>query len=162
MNGQNMFQGAVIVVIGFGVLASLFITYGQAGILSPVQGAFAAISAYTTASLMSHYGIPPCIGLIVGLLVPAMVGYLGSWFLPWLSSLMLAPSTLPVSDGITALIQHGGDVTCRLVGIVRAPPPFFDPVQSGWKRRGGECPHVLGYVPCRDLCGSRAMIRSTW
>lgn len=114
------------------IALSTAMTYGQAGILSLAQGTFAAIGAYTTAILMSHHEISPWIGLFFALLVPAFVGYLVSWFLLRLSPLILALSTLLVSEVITMLIQHGGDVTGGFVGIVvvGAPAPFFDPVQS--------------------------------
>ena len=65
------------VIVGVSVLISLStgMSYGQAGILSMSQGAFAAVGAYTAAVSTLRFKLPPGVDLLIAAALPALLGY---------------------------------------------------------------------------------------
>lgn len=119
--------------IDIGVMAGIYaiisisigLCYGQAGILSVAQATFASLGAYSTAILNARLGVPPLLGLIAALIVPAIIGYLMCRLLVKMSGLTLAIATLIFGEVIVRVLKSGGDLTGGYIGISGiAPLPF--------------------------------------
>jgi branched-chain amino acid transport system permease protein len=103
---------------------SIGITYGQAGILSVAQGAFASIGAYTTGILTTRYGFPPIVTLPLAVLLPALVALPLARLVSPLSPLVLAIATLMFGTIVEILLRGGGDFTGGYIGMSGIPPIF--------------------------------------
>lgn len=102
---------------------SLGLVYGQAGMLSVAQAAFAAIGAYATAILTLKLGWSPWLGLVVAVLLPAAVAYVLARAVVRLSPLALGVATLLVGEVVIYGLSAGGDLTGGFVGIAGILPP---------------------------------------
>lgn len=112
-----------ITIAVFSLLAlSVSLGYGQAGIMSVAQAAFAAIGAYATAILATRWELHPLIGLVGALLVPALIAYPLARIVGRLSHLALAIATLVFGEIVVILLREGGDFTGGYVGISAIPP----------------------------------------
>lgn len=122
----------MMVLIGIYALmaTSLGMLYGQAGIMSLSQAAFAAIGAYSTAILTVKWGLPPIAGLGLAMVLPALFAYPFARLIVRLSPLALALATLFLGKAVQVLLNQGGDFTGGYIGIGGIPPlKFIDPDQ---------------------------------
>ncbi len=115
-----------IVIAIYSLLAlSVGISYGQAGILSVAQAAFASIGAYATAIVTVRYHLPAVAGLVLALLLPALVAYPLARLMSRLSPLALAIATLVFGQAVDIGLREGGDFTGGYIGLSGIPPlPF--------------------------------------
>jgi branched-chain amino acid transport system permease protein len=115
-----------VVIAIYSLLAlSVGISYGQAGILSVAQAAFASIGAYATAILVVRYHLPATLGLTLALLLPAIVAYPLARLTSRLSPLALAIATLVFGQAVDIGLREGGDFTGGYIGLSGIPPlPF--------------------------------------
>lgn len=104
------------------VALSAGLSYGQAGILSMAQGAFAAIGAYATAIVTTRYGWPAWIGLILALTLPALLAWGLARMVTRMAPLATALATLALGTLIEILARNWDSVTGGYVGIAGVPP----------------------------------------
>jgi branched-chain amino acid transport system permease protein len=115
-----------IVIAIYSLLAlSVGISYGQAGILSVAQAAFASIGAYATAIVTARYDLPAVAGLILALALPALVAYPLARLVTRLSPLALAIATLVFGQAVDIGLREGGDFTGGYIGLSGIPPLSF-------------------------------------
>jgi branched-chain amino acid transport system permease protein len=115
-----------IVIAIYALLAlSVGISYGQAGILSVAQAAFASIGAYATAILTVRYHLPGIAGLIPAVLLPALVAYPLARLMSRLSPLALALATLVFGQAVDIGLREGGDLTGGYIGLSGIPQLSF-------------------------------------
>jgi branched-chain amino acid transport system permease protein len=117
------------ILLGMGTVSllaiSLGLVYGQAGMLSIAQGAFAAIGAYTTAIMTLNFGWPIWLGFIGAIILPAAVAYALARVVVRLSALALAVSTLLIGEVTIYAITAGGEVTGGFIGLSGIPSPSW-------------------------------------
>lgn len=112
-----------ITIAVYSLLAiSVALGYGQAGILSVSQAAFAAIGAYATAIITTRYELHALIGLVAAVLLPALVAYPLARIVGRLSHLALAIATLVFGSIVVILLRDGGEFTGGYIGISGIPP----------------------------------------
>jgi ABC-type branched-subunit amino acid transport system permease subunit len=104
---------------------SVGISYGQAGILSVAQAAFASIGAYATAIVTARYDMPAVAGLVLALALPALVAYPLARLVTRLSPLALAIATLVFGQAVDIGLREGGDFTGGYIGLSGIPPLSF-------------------------------------
>ncbi|MDB5838414.1 MAG: amino acid/amide transporter rane protein 2, family [Herminiimonas sp.] len=111
----------------YGLLAlSVGISYGQAGILSVAQAAFAAIGAYATAILCMRYDVSPFLTVFASVLLPAVIAYPLARLVTRLSPLALAIATLVFGNIVDLSLREGGNLTGGYIGLSGVPPiPFI-------------------------------------
>jgi branched-chain amino acid transport system permease protein len=108
----------VLIVCTTGLIAvSLGLVYGQAGVLSVAQGAFAMLGAYSTAILTKELELPLWLGLAGAVLVPAALAFLLARVIVRLSALALVLATLVLAQVLGHVIAAGGDLTGGFIGI---------------------------------------------
>lgn len=108
----------VLIVCTTGLIAvSLGLVYGQAGVMSIAQGAFAAVGAYTTAILTKQLELPLWMGLVAALLIPAALAFLLARVIVRLSTMALAVATLLLAEVLGYAISAGGEFTGGFIGI---------------------------------------------
>lgn len=113
------------------IALSIGIAYGQGGMLSIAQAAFATVGAYATAVVTLRFGVSPWIGLVAAVLVPAALGYIMARVLVRLSHLALAIATLVVGEIVLVLIRQGGSVTGGFIGL--SGIPGLDRIDGAWR-----------------------------
>jgi branched-chain amino acid transport system permease protein len=122
-----------LLVIGTtAVLAcSLGLVYGQAGMLSLAQAAFATIGAYASALLTLRLGLSPWLGLVAAIAVPALLAYLLARTVVRLSPLALGIATLLVGEIVVFAISAGGPFTGGFIGLTGIrPAPLLESRQA--------------------------------
>ncbi|MBM6594864.1 branched-chain amino acid ABC transporter permease [Microvirga pudoricolor] len=125
MGSNAAWLGTSTLIAIYSLLAlSVGITYGQAGILSVAQGAFASMGAYATGILTARYGISPFLTLPVSVLLPALVALPLARLVSPLSPLVLAIATLMFATIVEILLRGGGDLTGGYIGLSGIPPLF--------------------------------------
>lgn len=113
------------------IAISAGLCYGEAGILSVAQAAFAALGAYATAILTTNYGWPTLAGLAAAILIPMALAYPLALLIIRLSALALALATIMISEIIYQLLAAGGSFTGGFVGLTGIPLlPFSSPVET--------------------------------
>lgn len=115
-----------VVIAIYSLLAlSIGISYGQAGILSVAQAAFASIGAYATAIVTVRYHLPAVGGLFLAVVLPALVAYPLARLMSQLSPLALAIATLVFGQAVDIGLREGGNFTGGYIGLSGIPPlPF--------------------------------------
>lgn len=117
-----------------GVLAlislSAGLSFGQAGILSMAQGAFAAIGAYSTAVLSTRFGLSPWVGLLLALLLPALLAWALARVVSRMPELATALATLALATLVEILARNWDSVTGGYIGIAGIPP--IAGFEKGW------------------------------
>ncbi|MGE0797895.1 MAG: branched-chain amino acid ABC transporter permease [Lautropia sp.] len=109
------------------IALSFGFSYGQGGVLTLAQGAFAAIGAYATGFLSTRFGLSPYIGLILALLLPAVLGWGVARMVSRLPPLATALATLAFGTIVSVVVRHWDSVTGGFIGISGVPPvPGFD------------------------------------
>ncbi|GGC47760.1 branched-chain amino acid ABC transporter permease [Chelatococcus reniformis] len=111
------------VVLGVYALLGLSvgISYGQAGILTMSQGAFAAIGGYAAAILTTRFGWPPYADLLVAMALPAALAYGVARLVTRLSPLATALATLALGSVIEILIRNADALTGGYIGLAGIP-----------------------------------------
>jgi branched-chain amino acid transport system permease protein len=115
---------AVAIVINALVALSVGLTFGQAGILSAAQGAFAAIGAYTSAILCLKLGWSPWLTLPPAIALPGALGYGLARLVTRLAPLAVALATLTLSAMVEIVLRSWDDLTGGYVGLAGVPPVF--------------------------------------
>jgi branched-chain amino acid transport system permease protein len=116
MNTSSIIAIYAILTLSVGII------YGQGGILSLAQGAFASVGAYVTAILTTRYNMSPWMTLPLAMALPAFVALPLARLVSPLSPLVLAIATLMFATIIEMLLRGGGDFTGGYVGISGIPP----------------------------------------
>jgi branched-chain amino acid transport system permease protein len=98
------------------------LSYGQAGILSMAQGAFAAVGAYATAITTSKFGLSPFVGLGVALALPAWLAWSVARTVTRMAPLATALATLALGTLVEIVARNWDDVTGGFIGISGVPP----------------------------------------
>jgi branched-chain amino acid transport system permease protein len=122
-------------VILTGVLAlislSAGLSFGQAGILSMAQGAFAAIGAYATAYLATKFGLSAWVGLSLAITLPAALAWALARMVTRMPELATALATLALATLLEIVARNWDAVTGGYVGIAGVPP--IGGFEEGWK-----------------------------
>jgi branched-chain amino acid transport system permease protein len=113
---------------------SVGIGYGQAGILTLSQGAFASLGAYAAAICTVRLGWPPFVDLFAALVVPAFVAFGVARLVARLSPLATALSTLAIGSIIAIGIRSMDALTGGYMGIAGIPSigVIKTPVTYAW------------------------------
>jgi branched-chain amino acid transport system permease protein len=115
-------------IVGIYALLALSVglSYGQVGILSVAQAAFASIGAYSAAILTARYQFPPIVGLFGALVLPVLVAYPLARIVTGLSPLALAIATLVFGQAVDIMLRQGGSFTGGYIGLSGIPSlPYF-------------------------------------
>ncbi|WP_305044950.1 branched-chain amino acid ABC transporter ATP-binding protein/permease [Geoalkalibacter sp.] len=111
----------------YGALATAWnIVGGYAGQLSLGHASFYGIGGYTAVLLMSHYGISPWIGMIVGAILAAAVGVAISYPCFRLRGPFFALGTIAFLEVFRLMAIHQKDLTGGASGLVV-------PLKIGWQ-----------------------------
>ncbi|MFW6077860.1 MAG: branched-chain amino acid ABC transporter permease [Hyphomicrobiales bacterium] len=105
----------------FGAIFDLMIGYG--GLINFGYAGFIAAGAYTSALAWMHFGIPPWIGMFLGGLVCAVLGFLTGIISLRLKGLYLALLTFFVGEAIRFSISNTPEYTRGMLGLSVAPLP---------------------------------------
>lgn len=105
----------------FGAIFDLMIGYG--GLINFGYGGFIAAGAYTSALAWMHFGISPWLGMLLGGLVCATLGFLTGIISLRLKGLYLALLTFFVGEAIRFSISNTPDYTRGMLGLSVAPLP---------------------------------------
>jgi len=121
-------------VILTGILAlialSAGLSFGQAGILSMAQGAFAAIGAYSTAYMATKFGLSAWFGLVLAITLPAALAWGLARMVTRMPELATALATLALATVLEIVARNWDRVTGGYVGIAGIPP--VSGFQKGW------------------------------
>ena len=129
-NGAHLDTGMTIATVSL-IAISAGLAYGEAGILTVAQAAFAAIGAYVTAISTTHFGWPTGLGLLAAIIIPACIAFPLALMIIRLSALALALATVMISSITYQLLSAGGEFTGGFIGIGGiAPLPFAGPLQT--------------------------------
>ncbi|MBS0446906.1 MAG: branched-chain amino acid ABC transporter permease [Proteobacteria bacterium] len=120
------------VLTGIYALISLSagLSFGQAGILSMAQGAFAAIGAYATAILATRFGVSAWIGLGLALALPSALAWGLARMVTRMPELATALATLALATLIEIIARSWDGLTGGYVGIAGIPP--IAGLEQGW------------------------------
>lgn len=122
-------------VILTGILAlislSAGLSFGQAGILSMAQGAFAAVGAYSTAVCATRFGLPAWAGLMLAIALPAMLAWGLARMVTRMPELATALATLALATLLEIVARNWDAVTGGYVGIAGIPP--IEGFTIGWR-----------------------------
>ena len=133
--------------------------YGQAGILSMAQGAFAAIGAYATAIATTKFGLSPFVGLGLALVLPALLAWSVARMVTRMAPLATALATLALGTLVEIVARNWDGVTGGYIGISGVPPirGFEKPVAFNILVWGFVCVAVLLYENLMDSAYGRAL-----
>jgi branched-chain amino acid transport system permease protein len=111
------------VILGVYTLIALStgISYGQAGILSMSQGAFAAIGGYLAAVCGLRFKLPPGVDLILAMVVPGLLAYGLARVVTKLSPLATALATLALGTIVEIALRNWDAVTGGYIGLAGIP-----------------------------------------
>jgi len=112
---------AVLTGIDTLIALSAGLSFGQAGILSMAQGAFAALGAYAAALAAIRLGLPGAAGLALALAVPAAIGYALARALIRLSPLATALATLALGSLVDIVLRGWESLTGGYIGLAGIP-----------------------------------------
>ena len=107
------------------------LSFGQAGILSMAQGAFAAIGAYATAVCTTRLGLPAWAGLTLAIALPAILAWGLARMVTRMPELATALATLALATLLEILARNWDSVTGGYVGIAGIPP--VEGFGAGWR-----------------------------
>ncbi|VWX61860.1 Branched-chain amino acid ABC transporter permease [Burkholderiales bacterium 8X] len=113
------------------IALSAGLSFGQAGILSMAQGAFAAIGAYATAVCATRLGLPAWIGLALAMTLPAALAWGLARTVTRMPELATALATLALATLLEIVARNWDSVTGGYVGIAGIPP--IAGFESGWR-----------------------------
>jgi branched-chain amino acid transport system permease protein len=122
IKGNSVWLDTSVYTAIYAIIAlSIGISYGQAGILSAAQAAFAAMGAYASAIISIRYDQSPYLGLLAAVALPAVVGYPLARVVTRLSHLALAIATLVFGSIVTIVIRESGSFTGGFIGLSGVP-----------------------------------------
>jgi branched-chain amino acid transport system permease protein len=123
------------------------LSYGQAGILSMAQGAFAAIGAYSTAVASTKLHMPVYVGLALALTLPALLAWSLARMVTRMAPLATALATLAMGTLVEIVARNWDSVTGGYVGLSGIPPihGFEKPAVFNLLVWGFVCVAVLVY-----------------
>lgn len=126
IRGNTVWLDTSVVIAIYALISlSVGISYGQAGILSVAQAAFASVGAYATAIVTARYDLPAVLGLALALLLPPLIAYPLARLVTRLNALSLAIATLVFGQAVDIILREGGDFTGGYIGLSGIPPlPF--------------------------------------
>jgi branched-chain amino acid transport system permease protein len=128
IRGNTVWLDTSVVIAIYALIAlSVGISYGQAGILSVAQAAFASVGAYATAIVTARYDLPAVLGLLLAVALPALVAYPLARLVTRLTALSLAIATLVFGQAVDIVLREGGDFTGGYIGLSGIPPLPFAP-----------------------------------
>jgi branched-chain amino acid transport system permease protein len=135
------------------------LTYGQAGILSMAQGAFAAIGAYADAVATTRFGVSPFAGLGFALALPALLAWCVARTVTRMAPLATALATLALGTLVEIVARNWDSVTGGYIGISGVPPirGLEQPVAFNILVWGFVCAGVLLYENLMDSAYGRAL-----
>jgi branched-chain amino acid transport system permease protein len=135
------------------------LSYGQAGILTMAQGAFAAIGAYAAAISATKFGLPAYAGLAFALTLPAMLAWSLARMVTRMAPLATALATLALGTLVEIVARNWDSVTGGYVGIGGVPPigGFEKPAAFNVLVWGFVCAAVLLYENLMDSAYGRAL-----
>lgn len=113
------------------IALSAGLSFGQAGILSMAQGAFAAIGAYATAICATRFGLPAWVGLALAIALPATLAWGLARMVTRMPELATALATLALATLLEILARNWDAVTGGYVGIAGIPP--VEGFGVGWR-----------------------------
>lgn len=123
ISGNTVWLDTSVVIAIYSLIAlSVGISYGQAGILSVAQAAFASVGAYATAIVTTRYDLPAVVGLLLALVVPPLIAYPLARLVTRLNALSLAIATLVFGQAVDIALREGGDFTGGYIGVSGIPP----------------------------------------
>jgi len=122
-----------VVLTGILALISLSagLSFGQAGILSMAQGAFAAIGAYATAVCTTRLGLPAWAGLPLAIALPAVLAWVLARMVTRMPELATALATLALATLLEIVARNWDAVTGGYVGIAGIAP--VEGFGVGWR-----------------------------
>jgi len=116
----------VITSLFFSVLAtSLNMISGFVGLFSIAHAAFFGIGAYTSAILLTHYGVPFILSLLAGIILSAICGILIGIPTLRLKGDYLLIATLGFGEIVQSIFKNWASVTGGPSGISRIPAPYL-------------------------------------
>lgn len=126
IRGNTVWLDTSVVIAIYSLIAlSVGISYGQAGILSVAQAAFASVGAYATAIVTTRYDLPAVLGLLLAMVLPPLIAYPLARLVTRLNALSLAIATLVFGQAVDIILREGGDFTGGYIGLSGIPPlPF--------------------------------------
>lgn len=113
------------------IALSAGLSFGQAGILSMAQGAFAAVGAYATAICATRLGLPAWVGLALAMALPAALAWGLARAVTRMPELATALATLALATLLEIVARNWDSVTGGYVGIAGIPP--IEGFESGWR-----------------------------
>lgn len=123
ISGNTVWLDTSVVIAIYSLIAlSVGISYGQAGILSVAQAAFASVGAYAAAIVTTRYDLPAVFGLVLALVVPPLIAYPLARLVTRLNALSLAIATLVFGQAVDIILREGGDFTGGYIGLSGIPP----------------------------------------
>lgn len=123
IGGNTVWLDTSVVIAIYSLIAlSVGISYGQAGILSVAQAAFASVGAYAAAIVTTRYDLPAVVGLVLALVVPPLIAYPLARLVTRLNALSLAIATLVFGQAVDIILREGGDFTGGYIGLSGIPP----------------------------------------
>lgn len=123
ISGHLFWLDTSVLMAVYALLAlSVGISFGLCGILSVAQASFAALGAYATAILSTHFDLHPLIGLVAAVVLPAALAYPFSRLVSNMSHLALAVATLLFGHMFDIALREGGDFTGGYIGLSGLPP----------------------------------------
>lgn len=123
ISGNTVWLDTSVVIAIYSLIAlSVGISYGQAGILSVAQAAFASVGAYAAAIMTTRYDLPAVFGLVLALVVPPLIAYPLARLVTRLNALSLAIATLVFGQAVDIILREGGDFTGGYIGLSGIPP----------------------------------------
>ena len=113
---------------------SVGLSYGQAGVLTMSQGAFASLGAYAAAISTTKFGVPPFVDILPAIAVPALVAFAVARLVTRLSPLATALLTLSIGSVIAIAIRSAEGITGGYMGLAGIPGlgPISTPAAYAW------------------------------
>jgi branched-chain amino acid transport system permease protein len=113
-----------ISAVMFGVFAAIYdLMIGYGGLINFGYAGFIAAGAYTSALAWFHFGVSPWIGMFLGGVVCAVLGFLTGVISLRLKGLYLALMTFFVGEAIRFSISNTPEYTRGMLGLSVAPLP---------------------------------------
>lgn len=123
VTGNLFWVDTSILMAIYALLAlSVGVSFGQCGILSVAQAAFAALGAYATAILTTRFGASPWLGLAAAMILPAAFAYPFARLVTNMSHLGLAMATMLFGHMFDIAVREGGPFTGGYIGISGLQP----------------------------------------
>jgi branched-chain amino acid transport system permease protein len=108
----------------FGIFGAIYdLMLGYAGLINFGYAGFIAAGSYASALAWFHYGISPWIGLLIGGVVTAVLGFFTGIITLRLKGLYLALMTFFVGEAVRFTISNTPDYTRGVLGLTVAPFP---------------------------------------